>query len=277
MTIKTGFIGLGNQGGAIAERMLAQGVKVAVWARRPETMGPFVEKGATTAASPAALGREQRVVGVCVGDDNDVRSVVLGDNGVLAGMARGGLILIHSTVAPATVIELEKLAAEKGVRLLDAPVSGGARGALAGTMTVMVGGDADVLEEARPQLETFAASIPHLGAVGSGQGLKLLNNALCYGNAVMGVIALETAEKLGMDRKIAGDIMAISSGQSNGLSLVVDEDRLRHFSTSSAPGKDVRLFLDALKGAGLPDNELATAVSTLTERIRSYAERVLDN
>ena len=208
MTLRTGFIGLGAQGGPIVERMLQQGVDVGLWARRPESLEPFLPKGAKRAETPAALARERNSVGICVLSDNDVREVVLGDTGVLSGMGPGGLMMIHSTVAPDTVIELDRLAREKGVHLLDAPVSGGARGALAGTMTVMVGGETSALDIARPVLESFATNIPHLGTVGAGQMMKLLNNTLCYANMVLSISALELAEQLGIDRRRAGEIMA---------------------------------------------------------------------
>src|SRR5215212_6811459 len=109
--MQIGFIGLGNQGGAIALRLLAQGADLTVWARRQATLEPFLAAGAKAAGTPAAVGAACSVVGVCVVNDDDVREVVLGPDGLLAGMRAGGVIAVHATVAPGTVVELEAIAA----------------------------------------------------------------------------------------------------------------------------------------------------------------------
>lgn len=261
--VRVGFIGLGDQGGPIVLRMLRQGLKVCVWARRPEACQPFLAAGATVAETPAALAAACDVVGICVVNDDDVRQVVQGETGLLAGTPPGAVIAVHLTVAPQTVIQLAAEARAKGVLVLDAPVSGGAKGAAAGTMTVMVGGDPAALEIARPVFATFATAVPHLGPVGSGQLLKLLNNNLCYANMVMAIEALELAERLGVDPAAAGQILRVSSGASIGLEIVTDHRMLgKAAGPSSSVGKDVAHFLDVLRGAGLQAPGLAAVSAT---------------
>jgi len=274
--IRAGFIGLGNQGGAIAERMLSQGVDLRVWARRPEAMEPFVRLGAKTAPTPAALAAECDLVGVCVINDKDVRDVILGENGLLAGMKPGGVIAVHATVPPESVTELEPYCREKGVLLLDAPVSGGPEGAAAGTMTVMVGGEAATLAIAQPVFETFATKIPHLGPLGSGQMVKLLNNNLCYANVAMSISALEVAERLGMDVDRVGEVMNGSSGSSRALRLVTDEVTLRKASgPSSNVRKDINCFLDVLRKFDVKGALVAEMSASAPDRIDAFAAKRL--
>jgi len=272
--MRIGFIGLGNQGGPIALRMLAQGADLTVWGRRRAALEPFTAAGATAAETPAALAAGCEVVGVCVVGDDDVRQVITGPQGLLAGMRPGGVIAVHATVAPETVVELDALARPGGVHLLDAPVSGGPQGARDGTMTVMAGGSAEALEIARPALTLFAESIPHLGPVGSGQLLKLLNNNLCYANAALAVSALQVAEALGVDRRRAAEIMRISSGASRGLDIVATDTMLQK---AAGPGsnvrKDVGHFLDLLKAHGLADAPVAKVSATTADVLEAFVKQ----
>jgi 3-hydroxyisobutyrate dehydrogenase len=275
--IHVGFIGLGDQGAPIAQRIASKGWPLHVWARRAETLLPFCTNAATVEPSPMSLGAACTLVCICVANDDDVRDVVLRDGqGVLYGMAPGSVIAIHSTVAPDTVVALALAACERGVHLLDAPVSGGSRGALAGTMTVMVGGDDAALEIARPIFATFATTIAHLGPVGSGQLMKLLNNNLCYANAAIAVSALELAEQLGMDPRVAAGVLKVSSGASVGLSIVTEESSLRKASgPSSNIAKDVQHFRHLLEKCGLADAALATVAATTASRVDAYAKQTL--
>src|SRR5437763_11852468 len=139
--MRAGFIGLGSQGGPMARRIVESGHSLAIWARRPETLEPFRDTAATVATSPAEVGAGSDVVGICVMADADVEDVVLRDDGVLAGMASGGVIAIHSTVHPDTCRKVAEQAAARGVDVIDAPVSGGAPAASEGRLLIMVGGD----------------------------------------------------------------------------------------------------------------------------------------
>ena len=148
--VRVGFIGLGSQGGPMARRIVEAGFPLALWARRPETLFPFADSAATVATSPTALAETSDIVCICVTGDSDVDQVVLGDDGVLAGLAEGGTLAIHSTVHPRTCVRLSEVASAKGVAVIDAPVSGGGPAAAQGSLLVMAGGDAGAARAGAP-------------------------------------------------------------------------------------------------------------------------------
>jgi 3-hydroxyisobutyrate dehydrogenase len=176
--MRVGFIGLGNIGLPMAKRLVAAGLETTVYDVVSERAAQVA--GARAAASPREVAAASDVVGLCVRDDADVRAAMRGDAGVLAGAAHGAIIAIHSTVQPATVIEVAALAAERGVGVVDACITGGGTGAAQGTLTVMVGGDAAHVDRARPFFDCFAKKVVHTGPLGSGCKLKLCNNLMTY-------------------------------------------------------------------------------------------------
>jgi 3-hydroxyisobutyrate dehydrogenase-like beta-hydroxyacid dehydrogenase len=180
MSIRTGFIGLGNIGKPMAERLLAAFPGTLVFDVVAERVEELAKLGAEVADSPRDLAARSDVTGICVRDDADVEAVSRGSDGVLAGAERGSVIAVHSTVGPNTVTKLGEAAAERGVRVLDACISGGSAGAQRGTLLYMVGGDAADLERARPAFETSAGKIVHTGPLGSGAAAKLCNNLMTY-------------------------------------------------------------------------------------------------
>jgi 3-hydroxyisobutyrate dehydrogenase-like beta-hydroxyacid dehydrogenase len=271
-TITIGFIGLGDQGAPIAARIVQGGFALRVWARRAASAEPLAKLGAHVDDSKAALAAACDVVGVCVATDDQTREVLLGPDGVFAHMRPGGIVLIHATLLPDTVIELEAAAHEHRLRLLDAPVSGGRAGAEAGTMTVMIGGDADTLAAVLPVLRTFASNIPLLGPVGSGQMMKLLNNNLNYANIAMGIAALELAAQLGMDQRVAAQVIATSSGASHGFELLQRNDRFAKLTGgTSNVKKDTAHFVEIVEARGLGDNPLTAVSKTTFERLTAFA------
>jgi 3-hydroxyisobutyrate dehydrogenase-like beta-hydroxyacid dehydrogenase len=198
--MRVGFIGLGSQGAPMARRITEGGYETTLWARRPASVEPFADTAAKVAGTPAELAAASDLVCLCVVGDDDVREVLGGDTGVLTGLAPGGIIAIHSTVHPDTCREIATLAAQHDISVIDAPVSGGEPAATAGTLLVMVGGDDDVVERARPVFATYADPIVHLGAVGSGQVAKILNNLLFSANLGAAMSTLELGEALGVPR-----------------------------------------------------------------------------
>lgn len=178
MALKAGFIGLGNIGLPMAKRLATGGLETTVYDVVPGRDAQVT--GARGAASPREVAAASTVIGLCVRDDADVRAAMLGDAGVLAGAAPGAIVAIHSTVLPATVIEVAAAAAERGVGVVDACITGGAPGAAAGTLTVMVGGDAAYVERARPFFDCFAKKVVHTGPLGTGCKMKLCNNLMTY-------------------------------------------------------------------------------------------------
>ena len=203
--MRVGFVGLGKQGAPIAERLLAAGHPTTLWARRAEALERFLTRGAAVAPDLPALGRAS---------DAAVRDVCLGDGGLLGGMAPGALLVIHGTVSPETCRVVARHAAERGVAVTDAPVSGGAAAAREGRLTVMAGGDAATIDACRPVFSAFAAQVFHMGALGAGQAAKALNNTLMLANLAALHDTLELGGVLGLDRAVLLEVLRASSGDS---------------------------------------------------------------
>lgn len=206
-----GFIGLGSQGAPMARRMIDAGYDTLLWARRDTSLSPYRATRARFAASVEELGREADHVGLCVVNDDDIREMA---GRLLPVMRPGAILAIHSTVHPDTCRSVADQAAARGIRVLDAPVSGGSPAAEAGKLTVMVGGDAQALALARPVFETFAGLIVHLGTIGAGQYVKLINNSLFVANLGLADAAIAVGEALGIERASLVDLLKASSGHS---------------------------------------------------------------
>ncbi len=177
MAIRAGFIGLGNQGKPIAAHLAPRGLATTVYDIVPGPVAELVAGGAKAAKTPKEVGQNADVVGICVAEDEHVLGVTLGDEGLLAGLARGGLVLIHSTVLPQTVERVAEAAATRGIEVLDACVTGGADRAAARRLVYMVGGSEAALAKATPYFEATTDVPPiHAGPLGCGAKLKLCNN-----------------------------------------------------------------------------------------------------
>jgi len=211
-----GFIGLGSQGAPMARRMIDAGYDTLLWARRSASLEPYRDTPARFAASVEDLGSEADHVGLCVVNDDDVREMA---GRLLPAMRPGAMLAIHSTIHPATCRAVADQAEARGIRVLDAPVSGGSPAAEAGQLTVMVGGDAEDLALARPVFETFAALIVHLGAIGTGQYVKLINNSLFVANLGLAHAAMAAGEALGIERASLVALLKASSGRSFALDV----------------------------------------------------------
>jgi 3-hydroxyisobutyrate dehydrogenase-like beta-hydroxyacid dehydrogenase len=210
------------------------------------------------------------VVGVCVVDDADDEDVILRDDGVLAGMASGGVIAIHATVHPDTCRRVAERAGGRGVAVIDARVSGGGMAAAGGHLLVMVGGDGDAVERARPVLATYGDPILHLGPLGSGQVAKVLNNFLFTAHLGVAIEAFGFAEGLGVDRAAMSQVLAKGSGGSFAANVVsgsgFDLSGLRQVA-STLLAKDVGILLDVAERAGVTEPahvaEVARAALTM--------------
>ena len=269
-----GFIGVGSQGGPMARRIIDAGFPTTLWARRPASLEPYADTAAAVAQTPAALAAASDLVCLCVVGDADVDDVVTGENGVLSGLEPGGVIAIHSTVHPNTCHRLAEMAAGQGVSVIDAPVSGGAPAVEEGKLLVMVGGDDEVVERCRPVFASYADPIVHLGALGSGQTTKLLNNLLFTANLGTAAGTLALGESLGVlpDRLTA----VLSHGSANSFALNVlggDTAGLARLAGMAGPllQKDVRLLADVVDGAAVTGGavlDAADATLSLMEHPR---------
>lgn len=215
--MRVGFIGLGSQGGPMARRIIGAGYPTTLWARRPASLEPFADTPAKVAGSPAELAATSDLVCLCVVSDADVEEVLTGENGVLSGLATGGVVAVHSTVHPDTCKRLAATADSRGVSLIDAPVSGGGMGAAAGRLLVMVGGDAETVERCRPVFASYGDPIVHMGPLGSGQLTKLLNNVLFTANLATAASTLALGQALEVDRHRLAEV--IEHGSANSFAL----------------------------------------------------------
>lgn len=216
--MKVGFAGLGLMGGPMAMNLHKAGFDLTVYNRSAERLRPFIELGINKADCPFELAAGCEVVVTCVSDSPDVEAVYLSESGILEG-AKPGLVTVDcSTVLPETEQKVYKKAAEKGVFHLDAPVSGGVKGAKAGTLAIMVGGDEVAFIKAKPVLESMGKSITYMGTSGFGQVIKLANQAVLAGN-VMGLCeGLVLARKHGLDMDKA--LAVLSNGTASNWTLV---------------------------------------------------------
>jgi len=177
--VRVGFVGVGNMGGAMAANALAAGHLVTVCDARADAFEALVALGARAAATPREVAMDAEVVSVVVMSGAQVEAVCLGPDGVLAGARAGAVVAVHSTVHPRAVHAVAA-AAPDGVAVLDAPISGGVRGARAATLCLMVGGDADAFTHSRPAFESMGNLVLHLGPLGAGLGAKLARNLVGY-------------------------------------------------------------------------------------------------
>lgn len=193
-----GFIGLGLLGQAMALRLLQQHVPLVVWNREPERSAPVAAAGAVVAVSPAEVAARCRTICLCVIDGDAVREVVFGDDGLAQAPRASRRIVDFSTVPPDQTRALALRSRELDMRWIDAPVSGGPPAAASGSLTVMVGGAAEDVAAVEPVLAAVASRRTHLGGVGSGQEMKIINQALVGGTVVLLAEALSLARRLGL-------------------------------------------------------------------------------
>jgi 3-hydroxyisobutyrate dehydrogenase len=250
--ISVGFIGLGDQGGAMVEMILAAGFPVIVWSRRPEAARKCEAHGALVAGSPSELGQSCELLCLCVTGEQDVREVLL-EKGALDSMSAGKLIAIHSTILPATCVELAEIAECRNLRLLDIPVSGSGHAARARTLLAMVGGDRDALERVRPILESYAGAVVHLGGVGAAMNTKLLNNMLSVINIGQAFDILSLTNSLQVDSWTVREALLKGTARTFALELIERlevPDRAAHILAILR--KDMSIAL-----AALPQSELS--------------------
>jgi len=214
---RVAFLGLGAIGTPMARHLAKPPFELAVWNRTRAKAASFAAANAGTraAASPLDAARGAAVVITCLPTSADVESLLDGPEGLLAGLEKGAVLVDCTSGDPAGSRRIAARLAPRGVGFLDAPVSGGVAGAEKGALTVMVGGDAAVLERVRPVLAAFGAKIVHCGAVGTGDALKAVNNALLAVHIWSCAEGLAALAKCGVKPAVALDVINASSGRSN--------------------------------------------------------------
>lgn len=248
-----GFVGIGIMGGGMAANLVKAGFEVIVW-NRTRTKAEAVE-GAAVAESPADVASRCDVILICVSDSPDVIDVVEGNGGVLEGMRPGTLVVDHSTISPSVTRQLAEKVTEAGGSWVDAPVSGGSEGAANGTLSIMVGGDDIDVERAMPYFEAMGKTITHVGPVGSGQLVKLVNQMLVVINQLAVSESLLFAEAAGLD--LDATLQAVTGGAAGSWMLANRGPQMiardwRPGFTIDLQQKDLRLVLEAADELGVP-------------------------
>ena len=256
--MKTAFIGLGVMGYPMAGHMSKGEHDVTVYNRTTAKAKKWAEEhGGTFAETPAEAAKGADVVCMCVGNDDDVRSVTSGDGGVLAGMSDGTVLVDHTTASAQVAREVEATARELGVGFIDAPVSGGQAGAENGVLTVMVGGEQSVYEKAVPVIDCYARMQKLLGPVGSGQLAKMVNQ-ICIAGLVQGLSeGIAFGMRAGLDMKSVIDVLskgAAGSWQMENRYETMIDDKFDHGFAVDWMRKDLGIALEEAKsnGARLP-------------------------
>jgi 2-hydroxy-3-oxopropionate reductase len=258
---RIGFIGLGIMGRPMARNLLAAGFDMTAHSRSPGPVDELVAAGAARAASPAAVAAASDVTLTMLPDTPDVELVLAGDEGVVAGAVPGSLVIDMSTIDPGPTRRLAAMFAERDVAMLDAPVSGGERGAIDAALSIMVGGEAQAFERALPIFEALGRTIVHIGPSGAGQVCKACNQLVVAATIEAVAEALALAERSGVD---AARVREALLGGFAG-SKILDVHGQRMLDRTFEPGfrvrlhaKDARIVLDAARevGANVPAFEV---------------------
>lgn len=208
--MKVAFIGMGTMGAPMATNILKAGYRVTVHNRTRQREEPVAKAGATRAESPKAAAAEAEMIVLCVSDTPDVEEIILGDDGVIQGAQPASLVVDMSTISPAVTRRIAKELNAKDIRMLDAPVSGGSEGAQKGSLTIMVGGEAQDVQKALPVLETMGKTITHVGPIGAGQITKAINQIIISGTYLSVAEGMAVGLKAGLDMPKV--VQALSGG-----------------------------------------------------------------
>ncbi len=256
MSERVGFLGLGIMGSRMAANLAAAGHDLTVWTHSEgKAAGWASEHGATAVDTPAQVAAASDVIISMVVNGEQAESILLGAEGVASGVQRGALCVDMSTIGPADTRRIGAALAEHGVGMLDAPVTGSSPKAQDGTLTIMVGGEARDFARARPVLELMGELIVHVGPLGQGEMLKLINNALAAANATAVAEALLLACATGVDLDALQTVVGAGSGGSAMLALKAAAMRAHDYKTlfkAEHMLKDVRLCLEEAQAAGTP-------------------------
>ncbi len=214
--MNVGFVGLGTMGTPIVLNLLKRGFQTKVYSAHPdsENVKVVVGRGAVTVSSAREVSQESQVVMMSLPSAEVSEKVVLGKGGILEGAGPGTIIVEMSTIPPSVVRKIGEVAKRRGVQVLDAPVSGGRVGAELGTLTVMVGGDKDAFERCHVLFEAIGKNIYHVGELGAGETIKLINSLMADANLLIAREGLELASRSHIDLKLFQKIIGVSTGQS---------------------------------------------------------------
>ena len=263
MTARIGFIGMGIMGRPMAQNLIKAGYPLAVHARRPDMMVPLVNAGATACENAQAVAAQSDITFTMVSDTPDVEQVILGEQGVIHGAQAGSVVVDMSTISPSATRHMAEMLGKQGIQMLDAPVSGGEQGAIDGTLSIMVGGKAEIFEKVLPVFEVLGKNIVHVGEHGAGQVTKTCNQIVIAQTLVAVSEAFILARVSGVDPdKVRAALLGGFAA-----SRVLETHGQRILEHNFKPGfkarlhqKDLRISMEATHemGIALPGAALAT-------------------
>jgi 2-hydroxy-3-oxopropionate reductase len=263
MSEKIGFIGLGIMGRPMALNLCKAGYALSVYARRAEMMQPLIQAGATACSSPKAVAEQTDITITMVSDTPDVETVILAENGIMQGANPGHLVIDMSSIAASTTRAIATILAENRVEMLDAPVSGGDKGAIAGTLSIMVGGKVTAFERALPLFQILGENIVHIGDQGAGQIAKTCNQVLVSQTIAAVGEALILAKAAGVDpanvrKALLGGFAGSRILEVHGQKML--EDNFQPGFKTQLHHKDMRIALQTADelGIALPGTALVT-------------------
>ena len=248
---KVAFLGMGVMGFPMAGHLSAKGYDVVVYNRTASKAESWVAKhGGLSAPTPREAAQDRHIVFACVGNDNDVRDVVIGTDGAFSGMGEGAIFVDHTTASANLALELDKIANTKGIGFLDAPVSGGQAGAENGVLTVMCGGDQKTFDGAKPIMDTYSRAATLMGGAGAGQLTKMVNQ-ICIAGLLQGLSeGMNFALKAGLDPKMVVDVIskgAAGSWQMENRALTMAADKFDFGFAVNWMRKDLKIVLEEAK------------------------------
>jgi len=252
MATSVGFIGVGNMGNPMASNVLKAGFPIIVFDKNPQAMENLLQAGAQRGSSAREVVERSEITLTSLPASPDVEAVYLEPGGLVEGARPDTILIDLSSVLPSTPRKIYPLAQERGVHFLEAPVSGGVTGARAATLAIMVGGDAQVLERARPVLRAIGPNIFHVGPVGAGNTIKAINNMLASVNSLAMMEGIAVGVKAGLDPMLVYDVVKASSGASKALETIPNSLIPRNFE----PGFKVQLMNKDLETFGTIAKEL---------------------
>lgn len=278
MKPKLALLGLGTMGNGMAMNLLKAGFPLTVYNRTRSRASPLEAAGAVVADSPAVAAGNAEIVLAMLADDAASRTVWLGENGALAAMQSGAVAIECSTLSPAWVLELNEAARSRELRMMEAPVTGSRAQADAGQLKFLAGGDADVLEKVTPVLRSMSQEILHLGPVGSGAQLKLINNYLCSVQVVSFAEALTWIERTGLNRDAALEFLKKGAPGSGILNAMADRMTKRTYQVNfllPLMAKDVRYAHAAASQRGV-ELSMAKPAGALFDRAQEQGHGAQD-
>ena len=256
--MKVAFIGLGTMGAGMALNILKAGNELTVYNRTIGKEKDIINEGAAWAKSPQDAAAEAEIIVTCVSDTPDVEEIILGEYGIIHSALRGSIIIDMSTISPTATRHISEELSKKGVKMLDAPVSGGPEGAQNGTLAIMVGGDGEDFEKALPILEAMGKTVTHVGPIGAGQTTKAINQIIIAGTYISVAEGLTLGMKAGLDMDKV--IEAISGGAAS--SWVLHNRGINVVKNTYPLGFRVRLHHKDLKVALDTARELGVTIPT---------------